>query len=277
MNKKSFIIIVQLLAILFLSWLLWRPADNNTVNKMTQASSAGHIAEDEYRRVINRLDMLETELAQLTTERLQFEERIAQLESLNSPTTTQETHITKTSATDIKPEQIESDTIDLPVQQKLINQGLAVETVNMLQKYIDDKRLQRLNLRDQAIREGWQDSDEYVEKMHALGDAAYGLKQEFGEEVYDQYLYASGRPNRVIVREVINGSVAQSAGLQPGDIITRYADEAIYSMNDLRQATTEGTSGETILLEFIRDKQPYSVTIVRGPLGISMDFARIAP
>jgi hypothetical protein len=257
--------------------LLWRPADNNTVNKMTQASSAGHIAEDKYRRVINRLDMLETELAQLTTERLQFEERIAQLESLNSPTTTQETHITKTSATDIKPEQIESDTIDLPVQQKLINQGLAVETVNMLQKYIDDKRLQRLNLRDQAIREGWQDSDEYVEKMHALGDAAYGLKQEFGEEVYDQYLYASGRPNRVIVREVINGSVAQSAGLQPGDIITRYADEAIYSMNDLRQATTEGTSGETILLEFIRDKQPYSVTIVRGPLGISMDFARIAP
>ncbi len=275
MNKNSFIILLQFVLILILIWFLWRPADNNTADKVAPESSK-YLNEGQYNQVLDRLDKLENELLQHTSDRQQLEDRITQLENHNSPSTLQE-YSTKTSDTDIQPTQAEPDTVDLPIQQKLINQGLAVETVNMLQKYVDDKRLQRLNLRDQAIREGWQNSDQYVEKMHALGDAAYGLKQEFGEEVYDQYLYASGRPNRVVVREVINGSVAQSAGLKPGDIILRYAEESIYNMDELREATTKGNSGESILLEFMRDKQSYSATIVRGPLGISMDFARIAP
>ncbi len=275
MNKNSFIILLQFVLILILIWFLWRPADNNTADKVAPESSK-YLNEGQYNQVLDRLDKLENELLQHTSDRQQLEDRITQLENHNSPSTLQE-YSTKTSDTDIQPTQAEPDTVDLPIQQKLINQGLAVETVNMLQKYVDDKRLQRLNLRDQAIREGWQNSDQYLEKMHALGDAAYGLKQEFGEEVYDQYLYASGRPNRVVVREVINGSVAQSAGLKPGDIILRYAEESIYNMDELREATTKGNSGESILIEFMRDKQPYSATIVRGPLGISMDFARIAP
>ncbi len=276
MNKKSVIILVQLLAILLLIWLLWSPVDNNSADRLIPGSSVSNIAEKEHSQILERLNNLENQLYQLTTDRLQLEQRIAQLESGNG-SSKQRPHSENRSATDTLPEQADGDTVDLSVQQRLIKQGLAVETVSMLQKYVDDKRLQRLNLRDQAIREGWQDSDEYVEKMNALGDAAYGIKQEFGEQVYDEYLYASGRPNRVVVREIINGSVAQSAGLQAGDIITRYADESIYSMNDLRQATTKGTAGENILLEFTRDNQPYSATIVRGPLGISMDFARIAP
>ncbi len=275
MNKNSFIILLQFVLILILIWFLWRPADNNTADKVAPESSK-YLNEGQYNQVLDRLDKLENELLQHTSDRQQLEDRITQLENHNSPSTLQE-YSTKTSDTDMQSTQDEPDTVDLPIQQKLINQGLAVETVNMLQKYVDDKRLQRLNLRDQAIREGWQNSDQYVEKMHALGDAAYGLKQEFGEEVYDQYLYASGRPNRVVVREVINGSVAQSAGLKPGDIILRYAEESIYNMDELREATTKGNSGESILLEFMRDKQSYSATIVRGPLGISMDFARIAP
>ncbi len=276
MNKKSVIILVQLLAILLLTWLLWFPADNHSNDRLPPGTSERSISEKALKQMFERVNKLESQLYQLTTDRLQLEQRVAQLESGND-SSKQRIHSDNRSATDTLPEQAESDTVDLPVQQRLINQGLAVETVSMLQKYVDDKRLQRLNLRDQAIREGWQDTDEYIEKMNALGDAAYGIKQEFGEQVYDEYLYASGRPNRVVVREVINGSVAQSAGLQAGDIITRYADESIYSMNDLREATTKGTAGENILLEFIRDNQPYSATLVRGPLGISMDFTRIAP
>jgi C-terminal processing protease CtpA/Prc len=263
-------------AILVLTWLIWRPSDDNTARKVPQQTGKGYVAAEDYRQLLNRLDNLEDELFQLTSNRQQLEQRLSQLENSDSDSTAQ-AHTESTSATDQQPQRVNAESADIPIQQKLIDQGLAQETAQQLQKYVDDKRLQRLNLRDQAIREGWQDSDEYVEKMNALSDAAYGLKEEFGEEVYDQYLYASGRPNRVIVREVINGSVAQSAGLPPGAMIIRYANEPIYSMNELRQATTKGTSGETILLEFMRDDQPYSASIVRGPLGISMDFARVAP
>jgi C-terminal processing protease CtpA/Prc len=275
LNKNSFIILLQLAVILTLIWFLWYPTDNNTALKATPESSQ-NFNENQYRQVLEHLDKLDNKVSQLSSHRLQLEDRITQLENRSTPSA-EKNISTEYSDINTPPAHSDADTSDIPIQQKLINQGLTVQTVNMLQKYIDNKRLQRLNLRDQAIREGWQDTDEYIEKMNALGDAAYGLKQEFGEEVYDQYLYASGRPNRVVVREIINGSVAQSAGLQPGDIITRYADELIYSMNDLRQATTRGTSGESILLEYMRDDQPYSATITRGPLGISMDFAHIAP
>lgn len=275
LNKTKFIILLQFLAILLLIWLLWLPTDNNSTNKVA-SESTNLFKEDTYDRLLTRLDKLENELLQETTDRQQLEDRISKLENRPS-VSTQDGDSEKASESETQSVHMKQETDDIPIQQKLINQGVAAQTANMLQSFVDDKRLQRLNLRDQAIREGWHDSDEFVEKMNALGDTAHGLKQEFGEQVYDQYLYASGRPNRVIVREVINESVAQSAGLQAGDIIIRYADETIYSMNDLRQATTKGTSGESILLEFMRDNQPYSTTIVRGPLGISMDFARIAP
>jgi hypothetical protein len=275
LNKTTLIILLQFVVILLLIWFLWLPTDNNTTNRISPESSKV-FKDDAYGRLLTRLDNLENELSQETTGRQQLEDRITKLEN-RSPASTENGHTEKTSESDTQAVYIGQETDDIPIQQKLINQGVAAQTANMLQRFIDDKRLQQLNLRDQAIREGWQNSDKFAERMNALGDTASGLKQEFGEQVYDQYLYATGRPNRVIVREIINGSVAQSAGLQAGDIIIRYANETIYSMNDLRQATTKGTSGENILLEFMRDNQPYSTTIVRGPLGISMDFAHIAP
>lgn len=275
MNKKTFIILIQFVAILYLLWFLWQPADNNHTQN-TPATSSSIISPQQYNQLLDRLDHLENERLQESSERQQLIDRITQLENLVHPSAVQPFSSVISDSQTLS-DTDETDVEDVPVQQKLINQGLPPQTANQLQRYVDEKRLQRLNLRDQAIREGWRDSDEYMQKMNALGDAAYGVKQEFGEQVYDQYLYASGRPNRVIVREVINESVAQSAGLIPGDMIVRYANESIFSMNDLREATSKGVAGESILLEILRDNQPYSITIARGPLGISMDSARIQP
>lgn len=162
-------------------------------------------------------------------------------------------------------------------EQRLIAANIPVDTIQRIQDRISENRLAVLNLRDKASRENWIDTQEYNEKAHQLNNTSSGIREEFGEETYDAYLYASGRPNRVTVQQVYNGSAAQTAGIQPDDIIDSYASKKIYTMNELRQATIQGVPGETVLVELIRDGAPVSTSVPRGPLGISMNITSLAP
>lgn len=163
------------------------------------------------------------------------------------------------------------------LQDKLLNSNIPLDTIQRIEQQIGQNRLARLQLRDQAIREDWIDSPEYFEKEQQLPGATDGIREQFGDRIFDQYLYASGRPNRVLVREVYSGTAANDAGIEPGDIILSYASQSIFSMGDLQQATTEGNSGESVLIEVLRDDLPFSTSAPRGPLGISMTIKRIEP
>ena len=124
---------------------------------------------------------------------------------------------------------------------------------------------------------GWNGVIEYVEKMHELSNPLKGLREEFGDDVYDRYLFATDQPNRVRVRSVIAGSAAQQAGIMPGDLVLGYAGNKIFSMQALRRATTEGLAGAAVLVDLLRNNQPFSVTVTRGPLGIVMESTRLSP
>lgn len=165
----------------------------------------------------------------------------------------------------------------LTLHDKLVKSNIPLDTIQRIQSRVGENRLARLQLRDQAIREDWIDTPEYIQQRQELPGATDGLREEFGDQIYDQYLFASGRPNRVIVREVFSGSAAEQAGIKPGDIVTSYASSTVYSMGDLQQATTEGSSGETVLIELLRDDAPFTTSAPRGPLGISMTFTRESP
>jgi hypothetical protein len=137
--------------------------------------------------------------------------------------------------------------------------------------------LDRLNLRDQASREGWMGSDRYREAVNALSEEGGNLREEIGDSAWDRYLYLSGEDNRVSVSSVIPGSAAEAAGLQPGDLIESYAGGQPFGFNDLRQATTEGEKGELVPVRVRRGERLIDAWVPRGPLGVRMGMTRAEP
>jgi len=161
--------------------------------------------------------------------------------------------------------------------QALLQSGIDIDTVSELQSRQDAQSLARLELIDQAAREGWRESERFANELRDLEESAVNLREELGDDVFSEYLYNSGRPNRVVVQSIINGSAAYTAGVQIGDVIERYAGLAIFTSRDLRQATQAGVRNETVVLQVVRDDQPLALSIVRGPLGITMSAERVAP
>jgi C-terminal processing protease CtpA/Prc len=228
--------------------------------------------EDELTREILLRQALERRLNQLEEGRLS----IGQKPSANSAPSL---------AQDSRPTSAESDNVveqpsqggSLSLEDRLLATGLPSDTVQSITRRVERDQLNLLELRNRAIREGWDNTPEYVEKVHELQNGQNGLRKEFGDDIYDQYLYANGTPNRIQVRDVFAGSAADLAGIRPGDVIISYANERMFSMSELRQATTEGNAGESILVEVSRNGLPLSLSIPRGAMGISMAPSRIQP
>ena len=143
-----------------------------------------------------------------------------------------------------------------------------------LKKRASEIEMERLYLRHRARREGWIRSPEYREAAREL---RRGMKEEFGEDTYDRFLFASERSNRLLVDSVMESSPAQQTGLQPGDIIFRYDGSRVFSRRDLRDATTRGEMGETVPVEIRRGGEILEVEIPRGPLGVRLDRTTVQP
>ena len=107
-----------------------------------------------------------------------------------------------------------------------------------------------------------------------LLDAAAALRRELGDADYERYLTATGRSTSVNVASVLASSAAETAGLQPGDQIVTYAGERVFDVRDLNRVLLEGTAGESVLVDVVRDGQPIQIAIPRGPLGIGSGFNR---
>jgi len=268
MNKLLMLLSASLVAIII--WLQFSPrqviVENIPVNLNGEGDSK---LEDLSRQVA----LLEQGLQHEINKRQQLEKRLTNLEDIkysvddNLQLSAGNTIIPLTAPTD------ES----IGVKQKLLEAGMLLETINAMKQSVDRNQLEMLELRNRAIREGWDETVEYSEQIHQVSNPFRGLQQEYGEEAYDLYLYASGTPNRVEIREVYSGSAADQAGLQAGDIFVRYAYTPIYAMSELRQATLEGEAGEIVLIELLRDGQAVTSSVPRGPLGISMTMTLVNP
>jgi len=71
------------------------------------------------------------------------------------------------------------------------------------------------------------------------------------------------------VDSVFGQSAAGEAGLEPGDVIVRYADARVFNGRELRDATIEGQAGELVALDYERDGESRRVYVPRGPIGIT--------
>lgn len=95
------------------------------------------------------------------------------------------------------------------------------------------------------------------------------LRQELGDGDYERYLQASGRPTRVAISTVLEGSPALAAGLRPGDEILNYDGRRVFSMAEIGTLSLEGEAGQNVLVDITRDGIQMQVSIPRGPLGVT--------
>ena len=159
----------------------------------------------------------------------------------------------------------------------LVDAGVDETVARELKGRIDELAMQRLYLRDQASREGWLGKDQYRQELQRINAAQTAIRGDYGEDVYDRYLYTAGRSNRVSISSVIDNSPAYNAGLRAGDYIVGYNEQRTYSPNEVRTGTRGGRVGEMVAVEFERDGQRQTVYIPRGPLGIQMTGASVRP
>lgn len=74
------------------------------------------------------------------------------------------------------------------------------------------------------------------------------------------------QPRGALVSQVLKGSPAEAAGVQPGDIITRFNDEAIYRSSELPRWVGLVKPGEDAELAVIRDGDEKTLTVTIGLL-----------
>ncbi len=161
--------------------------------------------------------------------------------------------------------------------EKLLSSGVDSFTANQLLRNWNRYQLDQLELRDRAAREGWLDSEEFRLESEALREGQTQLRDEIGDQQYDQYLYLTGRDNRVLIDSVIVGSAAENSGLQSGDLILSYAGKRLFTSRQLRNSTREGVRGESVSLQVKRNDEVMEFSVPRGPLGIMMDSVSIEP
>jgi hypothetical protein len=134
--------------------------------------------------------------------------------------------------------------------------------------------LDKLELNNRAMRESFFMKPRHGEERSAL-DAAF--RNDVGDDGFDAYLRATGRPNRVAVREVLPAGAGNLAGLEVGDELVEYAGGRVFSAADLQLLTASGRLGETVSVDVVRGGLPLTLRAARGPLGIVLDAVRRAP
>lgn len=152
--------------------------------------------------------------------------------------------------------------------------GLRAADVRAIRERWEKFELDRLELSDRAMREGWFMTPRHGDEHRALVAA---FQADVGQDGYDAYLYAIGQENRVVVREVLPNSTARATGLQPGDEIVGYDGATVYSTAELQFRTASGSRGDVVSLDVVRAGRSLTLRAERGPLGVVVAGSRRPP
>ncbi|MEE9343624.1 MAG: PDZ domain-containing protein [Gammaproteobacteria bacterium] len=159
----------------------------------------------------------------------------------------------------------------------LLQAGVSEVIAMDIMQHHNETEMQKLELRDNAIRNDYLNTPKYYQALRAIDDSFKTLHNEIGDRAYDHVLYATGRNNRVKVLSVIPNSPSDLAGLNKNDIILQYSDKAVFNPEELRNSTTQGHRGEYTNITLLRNGTPLTLMVPRGPLGIRLNPTRLNP
>ncbi len=163
-------------------------------------------------------------------------------------------------------------------EKAMVITGLSTTEISQMKSQYESIEMEKLYLRDKAIRENWIGTARYSEELTTLDSKFETFRNDVDDSVYEALLYATGQPNRVVVQDVMQNSPAYLAGIKAGDQILQYSNERIYSTFDLRKSITSGGElGEEVKINLSRNGNTMTVYLPRGPLGIRMESASVEP
>ena len=162
-------------------------------------------------------------------------------------------------------------------RESLVAAGVSEALTIDIMRRRSDIELRRLQLSDKASREGYRGTSRHTEELKELLAESVPLREELGDDTYDRYLYANGKDNRIKVLSVMIGSAAEEANLKQGDLVVKYGDTQMFNWMELKKATSEGELGEYVNVDIMRDGEPMSLWLPRGPLGIRLGSALVEP
>lgn len=154
--------------------------------------------------------------------------------------------------------------------------GMPERDVEDLRRLFEAVELERLYVQNQATRERW-DRSRLAEELAALGERTRSVRETYGDETYDWFLYAADRTNRVRVESVLGGSAADEAGLRAGDVILSYDGSRIFKPGSLVRGTLQGRLGDRVEVIVQRAGSTHTVNVPVGPLGIRLGRATVEP
>ncbi len=137
--------------------------------------------------------------------------------------------------------------------------------------------LKRLALQDRARRGGYLNTQQYFDELAEINRQDVSLREELGDDRYDEYLFKSKQNNRIRISSVMLGSAAEQAGIQKGDIVLSYDNHRMFNWQELKDATAEGELGEYVAINIYRNGEIFSFSVPRGPLGIQLGATRLTP
>ena len=147
---------------------------------------------------------------------------------------------------------------------QLVEAGFSPDQAQRITAREAELRLEVLYAQSDAVREG-----EPFDSRTVRLDPQDQLRQELGDASYERYLEATGQSTSIGVQRVMEGSAGQAAGLQAGDQVVAYAGERVFRTSDLNKLILEGTPGQTVIVDALRDGQQIQVFMPRGPIGIT--------
>ena len=167
--------------------------------------------------------------------------------------------------------------VNQSMEDRLAASGFTPQQFEDLRRREEGAQMQQIELNDRAIREGWVNSPRYFEELNRLTSGTDSIRRELGDDAYDRYLYASGRPNRIAVGTVIATSPAERAGFKTGDVIRSYGGERVFSSAQLVDLRSAGQIGTSVVVEIVRDGELMQITMPRGPMGVQTRPDRVDP
>jgi len=217
----------------------------------------------------NRLDHFEDEISQIKQQLKEIEQTLAVMPD-TATSSTNPVNISRNRSPSFLPRRLYN-------LENLIKGGIASTIAEDIARRKNSIELKKLELQDRAKRDNYLNTQRYYDELDDINQQDINLREELGDERYDEYLYTSKQNNRIKIASVMLGSSAEQSGIQKGDVILSYDNKRMFTWQELKDATTEGQLGEFVSISIYRNGEIYSFTVPRGPLGTQLGSTRLAP
>jgi C-terminal processing protease CtpA/Prc len=255
-----------------------KPGDGSTVAHLINPSSKTHAVsnpfqvKDDYAVNDVRLDLLKNDIDVMKQQIQQIQLTLQKMSEADA-----------SAATEKRPPIMNRGQFSSALNQRLYNidnltnGGIDPVLAEDIVRRKNSIELKRLELQDRATRENFLDTQQYYDELSEINSQDVDLRQELGDDRYDEYLYRSKQNNRIRITSVMLESAAEQAGIESGDIVLSYDGRRMFLWQELKDATAEGQLGEYVSISIYRNGEIFSFSVPRGPLGIQLGATRMEP